>query len=89
MLFTGPLANLPTTLPMTIDLTTSFYLHREGPGLLVGMSYANEKPGFDTDQTDDWVPDLFSAIARRAPGILDAGIKGGWDCTRSPQITTP
>ncbi len=78
VLFTGPLPDLPASLPMTIDFTTSFYFHREGPGLLIGMSYDREEPGFSTEQSDDWMPDLMSAIARRAPTILDVGIQGGW-----------
>ena len=34
---------------MTIDFESSFYFHREGPGLLMGMSDPNEKPGFSVE----------------------------------------
>jgi sarcosine oxidase, subunit beta len=78
ILFTEPMADLPPGLPFTIDFATSFYFHREGPGLLMGMSHAGERPGFDTRTTDDWVPDLLEVASRRAPRIADAGIKGGW-----------
>lgn len=78
VVFTEPLADLPAQLPMTIDFSSSFYFHREGPGLLVGMSYAGQEPGFSTEQSDDWLPELIGAIGRRAPAILDAGIQGGW-----------
>jgi len=78
VLFTGPLPGLPARLPMTVDFTSSFYFHREGPGLLMGMSYAGEKPGFSTARSDDWMPELAAAIARRAPRMLDAPIRGGW-----------
>ena len=79
VLFTGPLPEPATAgLPMTVDFTTSFYFHREGPGLLMGMSYAGEQPGFSTERSDDWMPELVAAIARRAPRILDAPIRGGW-----------
>lgn len=78
ILFTEPLGDVPRRLPMTIDFASSLYFHREGPGLLLGMSYAGERPGFREEQSDDWMPDLLAAIERRAPRILDVGIKGGW-----------
>lgn len=78
IIFTEPLPDLPPRLPMTIDFASSFYFHREGPGLLMGMSYAAEQPGFSTEFSDDWTPELMAAIDRRAPSILDVGIKGGW-----------
>jgi sarcosine oxidase subunit beta len=64
--------------PMTIDFATSFYFHGEGNGLLVGMSDPDVAYGFDTTVTDDWVPRLHEAMARRAPALLDVGIAGGW-----------
>jgi sarcosine oxidase, subunit beta len=78
ILFTEPMPDLPRDLPFTIDFATSFYFHREGPGLLMGMSHAGERPGFALGTTDDWVPDLLEVALRRAPRIADAGIKGGW-----------
>ncbi|MGH2895213.1 MAG: NAD(P)/FAD-dependent oxidoreductase [Solirubrobacteraceae bacterium] len=78
ILFTEPLDDLPPELPFTIDFASSFYFHREGPGLLLGMSHAREQPGFALETTDDWVPDLLKIASRRAPRIAEAGIKGGW-----------
>ncbi|MGH2885281.1 MAG: NAD(P)/FAD-dependent oxidoreductase, partial [Solirubrobacteraceae bacterium] len=78
ILFTEAIGGLPEELPMTIDFETSFYFHREGPGLLMGMSAPNEKPGFSVETTDDWIPDLMEVVRRRAPRIADAGIRGGW-----------
>ena len=78
VLFTEAMADLPPTLPMTIDFASSFYFHREGPGLLMGMSDPHERPGFDTHTTDDWIPSLLAVAARRAPRIAEAGIRGGW-----------
>ena len=78
ILFTEPMPDLPPQLPFTIDFASSFYFHREGPGLLMGMSNAAEVPGFSLQTTDDWVPDLLAIASRRAPRIADAGIKGGW-----------
>lgn len=78
ILFTDEIDGLPEELPMTIDFESSFYFHREGPGLLMGMSDANEQPGFSVETTDDWIPDLMEVVRRRAPRIADAGIRGGW-----------
>lgn len=78
ILFTEPMADLPAHLPMTIDFASSFYFHREGPGLLLGMSDPDERPGFDTATTDAWVPRLIDVAERRAPRVAEAGIRGGW-----------
>jgi len=78
VLFTEAMDGLPPDLPMTIDFASSFYFHREGPGLLFGMSDPNETPGFSVETTDDWVPGLMEVVQRRAPRIADAGIRGGW-----------
>ncbi|MGW5494626.1 NAD(P)/FAD-dependent oxidoreductase [Streptomyces olivaceoviridis] len=75
---TGPVPGLPPTLPMTIDFTTSLYFHREGPGLLLGMSDPDERPGFATDTHDRWIPRLAEAMRQRAPALLDAPRTGGW-----------
>jgi len=78
ILFTEPMDGLPAQLPMTIDFASTFYFHREGPGLLLGMSDPAERPGFGLEQTDDWVPGLIAAAAHRAPRVAEAGIRGGW-----------
>jgi sarcosine oxidase subunit beta len=70
--------DVPAGLPMTIDFTTSLYFHREGRGLLVGMSDPDEEPGFRLERSDPWLPRLAEAMARRAPRLLDVGLRGGW-----------
>ncbi|MFF3985956.1 NAD(P)/FAD-dependent oxidoreductase [Streptomyces sp. NPDC001797] len=75
---TEPVRGLPPTLPMTIDFTTSLYFHAEGPGLLLGMSDPDERPGFATDTHDRWIPRLYAAMERRAPALLDLRRTGGW-----------
>ncbi|HZE06085.1 MAG TPA: FAD-binding oxidoreductase, partial [Solirubrobacteraceae bacterium] len=78
ILFTEAIDDLPAQLPFTIDFATSFYFHREGPGLLMGMSDPDETPGFDIQTSDDWLPRLMDVVRRRAPRIADVGIRGGW-----------
>jgi sarcosine oxidase subunit beta len=78
VLFTEPISDLSPHLPMTIDFASSFYFHREGPGVLLGMSDPEEKTGFVTETSDDWIPRLIEIASRRAPRIAEAGIRGGW-----------
>jgi sarcosine oxidase subunit beta len=75
---TEPVSGLPWPMPMTIDFSTTFYFHREGPGLLIGMSDPDEIPGYRLDRSDDWLPRLAEAMTRRAPRLTDYGIASGW-----------
>jgi sarcosine oxidase, subunit beta len=78
ILTTEPIAGLDPRTPFTIDFSTSFYFHSEGPGLLLGMSDPEETPGFKLGRSDDWLPRLGEAIERRAPSVADVGIASGW-----------
>jgi sarcosine oxidase, subunit beta len=69
---------MPETMPMTIDAATTFYFHREGPGVLLGMSFQSEEPGFHWDYSEEWLPDLVAAMAARCPALLDLGIAHRW-----------
>ena len=69
---------LPPTLPMTIDASSTFYLHREGPGVLLGMSWDGETPGDRTAYSEEWLPDLAAALERRCPALADVGIAAKW-----------
>ncbi|MER5755488.1 FAD-binding oxidoreductase [Streptomyces sp. NPDC002088] len=75
---TEPVAALPPELPMTIDFSSTLYFHAEGPGLLVGMSDPDERPGFATDTHDRWIPRLYAAMERRAPALTELRRTGGW-----------
>jgi sarcosine oxidase subunit beta len=78
VLTTGPITGLDPRMPFTIDFGTSFYFHREGPGLLLGMSDPAETPGFKLNRSDAWLPGLAQAMQRRAPALMNAGIGSGW-----------
>jgi sarcosine oxidase subunit beta len=78
VLFTEAMPDLPPRLPMTIDFATSFYFHREGPGVLMGMPAPGEEPGFAVKASDDWVPALLEVAERRAPALARVGIKASW-----------
>jgi sarcosine oxidase subunit beta len=75
--FTSP-AELPDGIPLTIDFTTGFYFHREGPGLLFGMADHEQPPGFDAPTDPAWLERVTAVAERRLPRLLDLGIAGGW-----------
>jgi glycine/D-amino acid oxidase-like deaminating enzyme len=78
IIFTEPMPDLPPVVPFTIDFATSFYFHREGRGLLLGMSDPEQEPGFHLGYSEEWLPRLGDAIAARAPRLLDVGLTDGW-----------
>ncbi|MFH1184568.1 MAG: FAD-binding oxidoreductase [Chloroflexota bacterium] len=70
---TSPLPELPPDFPFVIDFAQSLYFHREGEGLLIGMSNQNEVAGYN--QTVDEEFELINAEAaiRRLPLVERAG----------------
>jgi len=76
--FTGPVEGLPSRIPLTIDFSTGFYFHREGPGILFGMADREQPPGLDTPTDPAWLERVLAVAERRAPALLDLGIAGGW-----------
>lgn len=75
---TGPVVGLPGSVPMTVDFSTGFYFHREGPGLLIGMADRDQPAGFDEPTDPSWLERVTEVAARRAPDFLDMGIAHGW-----------
>jgi sarcosine oxidase subunit beta len=76
--FTGPVDDLPDRVPLTIDFSTGFYFHREGPGLLFGMADRDQPAGFDAPTDPAWLERVLGVAERRLPTLLDLGIAGGW-----------
>ncbi len=76
--FTEPMDNVPKNCPMTIDFSSGFYFHPEGPGLLFGMADREQPAGFEHDIKPDWLETVSEEIAKRAPALLDVGVAGGW-----------
>ena len=65
-------------MPLTIDFSTGFYFHREGPGLLFGMGDRNQPAGFDEPTDPDWLLRVLEVAERRCPRLPDLGLAGGW-----------
>lgn len=78
MLTTTPLPDLPPDFPFVIDFAQSLYFHREGPGLLTGMSNPHEKPGFDQSVDLEWELVNLEAAAARLPMLETAGLASHW-----------
>ena len=77
LLITEPLAE-PFETAFTIDYATSLYWHREGPGILTGFSRQDAEPGFDTARDADFPERLAELAERRAPALLELGVRSGW-----------
>lgn len=78
MVTTTPLPELPSDFPFVIDFAQSLYFHREGEGLLTGMSNPDQEPGFDQSIDDAWELTAMAAAMERMPLLTRAGRLSGW-----------
>lgn len=76
--FTGPVEGLPSRIPLTVDFSSGFYFHREGPGLLFGMADRAQPPGLDAPTDPEWLERVLEVAERRLPTLQDMGLAGGW-----------
>ncbi len=73
-LTTTPLPGIPDDFPFVIDFAQSLYFHREGRGLLTGMSNPNQAPGIDQSVDPEWELVAMEAAAQRLPMLETAGV---------------
>lgn len=78
MLTTTPLPEIPADFPFVVDFAQSLYFHREGDGLLTGMSNPDEKPGFDQNVDPEWELVNLEKAAERLPLLEKAGMASHW-----------
>ena len=78
MFTTNALPEIPADFPFVIDFGQSLYFHREGEGLLVGMSNQNEKPGFDQNVDEEFELVNFEAGMARLPLLERAQRASHW-----------
>jgi sarcosine oxidase subunit beta len=78
MFTTNTLAEIPEDFPFVIDFAQSLYFHREGDGLLIGMSNQNEKPGFDQNVDEEFEMENFEAAMERMPLLERASRASHW-----------
>ncbi len=75
---TGPLPGIPDDFPFVIDFARSLYFHREGRGLLTGMSNPDEPVGFDQSVDTDWELTHLEAAMERLPVLEQATLASHW-----------
>lgn len=78
MLTTTPLPEIPKDFPFVIDFAQSLYFHREGEGLLTGMSNPGEAPGLDQSVDPEWEMVNLDAAIQRMPMLERAGLVAHW-----------
>lgn len=71
---TTPLPEIPGDFPFVIDFARSLYFHREGQGLLIGMSNPDQPPGFDQSVDPQWELINVDAASKRLPMLEQAGL---------------
>ncbi len=78
MFTTSPLKEVPADFPFVIDFAKSLYFHREGEGLLIGMSNQNERPGTDQSVDEDFELVNLEAAIERMPLVEKAQRASHW-----------
>ncbi len=78
MLTTSPLPMLAPDFPFVIDFARSLYFHREGGGLLTGMSNPHQAPGFDESVDEAWELVHLETAVDRLPLLAEAGLQAHW-----------
>lgn len=78
MFTTTPLPEIPSDFPFVLDFAQSLYFHREGNGLLIGMSNHDEKPGFDQNVDEEFELVNLEAAIQRLPLVEKAGMVSHW-----------
>jgi sarcosine oxidase subunit beta len=78
MVTTTPLPDLDQDFPFVIDFHQSLYFHREGEGILTGMSNPEERPGFEQRIDEEWELVAMEAAIELMPMLAHAGRLSGW-----------
>lgn len=72
------MGRMPRSKVLVIDFESTFYFHREGPGLLFGMGDPDETPGFDMTVRWDFLPKVTEVAVKRLPAMDDAAVSHAW-----------
>ncbi len=78
LFFTEAFEELPSHLPMTVDMGTGFYFRREGPGFLIGETDHSQPPGFDITTEWNWLDTVVEHAINRVPAFERLSIRSGW-----------
>jgi sarcosine oxidase subunit beta len=75
---TRPAVRVRDDFPFVIDFSRALYFHREGDGILTGMSNRDEEPGFDTRVDEEWQSHHLERAMARMPFLADAELVTQW-----------
>jgi len=76
---TNPISRpVPSSHIMVIDFESTFYFHREGAGVLFGMSDIEEQSSFNTTVSWEFLEQVTRVAVKRLPSLGDAGIAHAW-----------
>jgi sarcosine oxidase subunit beta len=76
---TGPFPGVPDRRTLVIDAATSFYFHREGDGVLMGMGASDERSSFDVSPDARFIEErILPTAARVFPPLEEAGVRAIW-----------
>ena len=78
ILVTTPMPTIPSDFPFIIDFAQRLYFHREGAGLLTGMSVVGEPPTFEQNVKPDWTMQHMDKAMERLPIMETAGRLTEW-----------
>jgi sarcosine oxidase subunit beta len=77
LFLTAPFAQIPSSVPLTIDRGQNFYFRREGKSVLLSGPQ-DEMPSFSLTTDFDSIADTAEKAARRVPVLKEASIVNGW-----------
>jgi sarcosine oxidase subunit beta len=69
---------VPASRIMVIDFESTFYFHREGAGILFGMSDPDEPSSYNTTVSWEFLEKVTQTAVSRLPVLADAGIAHAW-----------
>ena len=69
---------VPSSRIMVIDFETTFYFHREGAGMLFGMSDPDEPSSYDLTVSWEFLEKITPTAVKRLPALARAGIAHAW-----------
>ncbi len=78
ILVTTPMPAIPPDFPFVIDFHQRLYFHREGAGLLTGMSVTGQPSTFDQTVDADWTLHHMDRAMARLPVLETAGRLTEW-----------
>lgn len=76
---TGAFPGAPARRTLVVDTATSFYFHREGPGVLMGMGAPDEHPSFETRVDQGFISEgILPRSLEVFPPVEEAALEHTW-----------